>query len=409
MPDRSAVRLHADAEQAFDDLEQAADHVRLGEILLHLLLREGVAGLEQLFRDEGGIPGLEVGDAEFVAGKGEQLGHVAFGEGLGLLRHVAQEIEDLGRGVGHLGQQRFLGIVVEAEHGGIFCLEGEQALHDRAVVPFRLGIAVIDLGSARCVGAVHALAQVAVFGILHEWTVGRCMQGELPAVQTGFLSDLAGGFLGVVRQAGEFRLVGDDFGEGVGRIEQVFRELGRQLGEFFGNGQEAWLLVFRQFGAAQAEVAQLVLDDLLAGRAQAGVIRALLECTVFVEELQILPELRVEAGDVGQHLVVGIAPGRDVIDRMQMAHHAPGAAQAFEAIGEGAGEIFPGDGRRIGDQALDQGAALGQQLGDGGFDVGRFDQVEAGQVGEVEQRVLCEGHGVGAIKTGGPGRPCWDV
>jgi hypothetical protein len=53
---------------------------------LHFLLGEGVARLQQLFRDVGGIPGLEVGDAQFVLGEGAQFGHVLLGEGLGLGR-----------------------------------------------------------------------------------------------------------------------------------------------------------------------------------------------------------------------------------------------------------------------------------------------------------------------------------
>jgi hypothetical protein len=83
---------------------------------LHFLLREGVARLLQLFRDVGGIPGLEVGEAQFVLGEGAQFGHVLLGEGLGLGRHVAQEGEHLLRRVGHLGHQRDFGEIAEAEH-----------------------------------------------------------------------------------------------------------------------------------------------------------------------------------------------------------------------------------------------------------------------------------------------------
>jgi hypothetical protein len=54
---------------------------------------------------------------------------------------------------------------------------------------------------------------------------------------------------------------------------------------------------------------------------------------------------------------------------------------------------------------LDQGAAVGEQGFDGGFDVLRLDQVEAGQVGEIEQGIWWWVMVVGAIKTGGLCRP----
>jgi hypothetical protein len=75
------------------------------------------------------------------------------------------------------------------------------------------------------------------------------LQRELPAVDTGLFGGFAGGVLGVGGQAGELGFVGDDFGEGVGGVEQVFGELGGQLRQFFHDGLEARLLVFRQFGA----------------------------------------------------------------------------------------------------------------------------------------------------------------
>jgi hypothetical protein len=81
------------------------------------------------------------------------------------------------------------------------------------------------------------------------------VQRELPAVKARLFGGFAGGVPGVIRQAGEHGFVGDDLGEGVGGVEQVFRELGGQLRQFFHDGLEARLLVFRQFGAAEAEVA----------------------------------------------------------------------------------------------------------------------------------------------------------
>jgi hypothetical protein len=48
---------------------------------------------------------------------------------------------------------------------------------------------------------------------------------------------------------------------------------------------------------------------------------------VLGEQLEVLAEFGIEARNLGQHLVVGLAPGRDVVDRMQVADDAPGAAK----------------------------------------------------------------------------------
>jgi len=55
--------------------------------------------------------------------------------------------------------------------------------------------------------------------------------------------------------------------EGVGGVEEVFGEPGGEAGQFFLDGLEAGLLVVGQLGAGEAEAAQLVFDDPLAGRA----------------------------------------------------------------------------------------------------------------------------------------------
>jgi hypothetical protein len=59
-------------------------------------------------------------------------------------------------------------------------------------------------------------------------------------------------------------------GVGVGGVEDVLGELGAEAGHFFLDGLEAGLLVVGQLGAGEAEAAQLVVDDPLAGRAEAG-------------------------------------------------------------------------------------------------------------------------------------------
>ena len=230
------------------------------------------------------------------------------------------------------------------------------------------------------------------------------MQGEFPTRLIVLFGDFARGLDHVGRQAGEFGLVGDDLGEGVGRIEQVFGELRGQRGEFLLDGLEARLPVFRQLGARQAEIAHLVVDDPAPGEGKRRIVGALEDGPVLGEELQVLAEFGVEAAHLWQHLVVRLAPVGNVIDRMQVADDAPGARQALDAVGERFGEVVPGGGLRIVGQAFDQRPAVGEQLGDSRLDVRRNDGVEAGQAGEIEQGVGV-GHGISSNENGRPRPP----
>ena len=212
------------------------------------------------------------------------------------------------------------------------------------------------------------------------------MQGEFPAglalpALSIPLGGGPGGSLHVLRQARQFGLVGHEFGEGVGGVQQVFRELGGEAGQFFLDGLEAGLLVFRQFGAGKAEVADLVVQDSLAGRGKAGEFGGGGQGLVLLEEGQVLAQFAEEAGHLRQQVVVGLAPFGHVIDAVQVADDAPGPGEVLDAVVEGRREIVPGGRHGGGGEARHQGPAVGQQLLDGGPHVGRLDAVEGRQHG----------------------------
>jgi len=50
--------------------------------------------------------------------------------------------------------------------------------------------------------------------------------------------------------------------KGIGGVEQIVAESGRKLGKPFTDFHEAGLALRRQVGAAETEVAELILDDL---------------------------------------------------------------------------------------------------------------------------------------------------
>jgi hypothetical protein len=105
------------------------------------------------------------------------------------------------------------------------------------------------------------------------------------------------------------------------------------------------------------------------------------------EQREVLAELGVETADFGQHGVVGLAPFRHVIDRMQVADDAPGARQPLAGVGQGRDEAVPGGGCLGSRQGVDQRAVFVEQFADGGGDVVGNDGVEAGQAAEIEEWV----------------------
>jgi hypothetical protein len=78
-------------------------------------------------------------------------------------------------------------------------------------------------------------------------------------------------------------------GVGVGGVEDVLGELGAEAGHFFLDGLEAGLLVVGQLGAGEAEAAQLVVDDPLAGRAEVAKAALLRIDLYFSKSLRFCP------------------------------------------------------------------------------------------------------------------------
>jgi hypothetical protein len=114
---------------------------------------------------------------------------------------------------------------------------------------------------------IERLAQLAVIGVLHHRHVGGRVQGELPALLVIFLRRLARGLQDILWNSPGLLFIHVNR-KSVGRIQQVLGKLRRQPGELFLNRGVAALLVGRQLGAAEAEIAQGILDDFFSGRRQ---------------------------------------------------------------------------------------------------------------------------------------------
>ncbi len=292
-------------------------------------------------------------------------------------------MQHVGRLVGHLRRQRNFGVAVEAQHLRGFTPELENGGNQRCVVELQLA----EFGGAGDVGAIEDLPQFTAVGVLHHRQVGRHLQGEFPAAGTGRFGRGARGFQYVLGNAGQLVLVVDDERVVVGGVEQVFLELGRQPGQFLLQVEETRLPVVRQFGAAETEVAQLVVDDLPARVGKRGVVGPRLQRLEFLEQTLVLAELGKVDGDLRQVGVVGLAQFRGVHHRMQVRDLAPGAAELFIGVIERGDELLPVGFGGLRHRVFDRGAAFGQQLIDGGRDVFGTDVGKARQAGEIEQGV----------------------
>ena len=121
-------------------MEQAGQHLGQGEILLDLLLAEGVARFLELFAHKRPVPGLRVAQAQVFCCKGAQFGHVALGVRAGATGQVAQKGDHRSGRVGHLGRNRQLGKVGKAQQTRFLMPQRQDFAHDRRVVKvLRLG------------------------------------------------------------------------------------------------------------------------------------------------------------------------------------------------------------------------------------------------------------------------------
>ncbi|KAG0946966.1 hypothetical protein G6F31_014260 [Rhizopus arrhizus] len=174
MPHRRAVFLHAQAIQLLDHREQAAQYLRFGEVLLHVLLGIAVARLLQAIGGERQVPGLQAVDAQLFSRELLQLGAILGRERLGTRGQVTQETQHFGRVLRHLGRHRIIAIRTEAEQRGQLRTQGQDAVDVAAVVQR----VVAEFGRALRTGPVQDLAQGTGFGPGLHRQVARHLQGR---------------------------------------------------------------------------------------------------------------------------------------------------------------------------------------------------------------------------------------
>ena len=108
MPHGGAVAANCHFEQGFDDLEQSCQDLGGREVLLDLLLAEGVARLLELFSNVGPVPGFRRRKTQLSAGKFAHVSHVSFSVRACTVGQVTQEVNDFGGRLRHLRHHRHL-------------------------------------------------------------------------------------------------------------------------------------------------------------------------------------------------------------------------------------------------------------------------------------------------------------
>ena len=213
-------------------------------------------------------------------------------------------------------------------------------------------------------------------------------------LQADFVAFFAFGLGGSLKHRQRvFRNAGERLGaveikrEGVGGIEYVLRKLGGQLGAFGLQRGKLGLLLWRQFGAAQDEIAQIVGEFGLLRRRQDGVFGRVFNRFEARVKFDVLADFGEEHGYFRHQLVVNRAQFGGVGHRVQMGNHAPDAADALGGVGQALDGVEPG-GFRLRLNGGNRSAGIGNGALHSGTDVFGADAVETRLAAKVKKGVF---------------------
>jgi hypothetical protein len=154
--------------------------------------------------------------------------------------------------------------------------------------------------------------------------------------------------------------------------------------------REARLLIFGQLGARQAEIAQRVIEDLLAFGGQRRVFGARRDRLVLFVQREVLADARPELGHARQ-ISPYAARSSGVSATAFRWPTTPHAPERLRRLLDRLDDRSPGRRRLACAGGVDRAVGGGQQHVEGGRHVFRADLAETGQAGEIEERI-----GIGA-------------
>ena len=408
LPLRRPALADRDAIERLRHVEEPGEHLVLRKVAANFLVGERKALRLELLRGVGEVPRRELGESEVGPGERLELRVVAQGVRPGAAHEVAQEAEHFVDARRHVRRQRDFGKVRVAEQQRCFVAQLEEAPDHRTVVPCRRRA---EVRRARRIGAMQRGAQRAVVGVAQHRQIARHVQREFPAgIAIGFGRGARVGEHGI-GHACQLVPVGDVERPIVGRIEHVVVESRRQLGQLIVDGLEARLFARGQLGAAQPEVAQFIGHGPSFRRIEPDERWRCGEFPVTVKQPEILRQVGVECGDLGQIGVVGPAPFGCARDGIEMSDHAPRAIESIEWLCQRLGHVVPGCRTGIQDDGVHRGTRVADQAVDCGRYVPDADRVKAGRARKIEQRVDVVGsvHRGKGVTGDGPRSKTWSV
>ena len=174
---------------------------------------------------------------------------------------------------------------------------------------------------------------------------------------------------------------------GVGRVEDVFRVFGGNVGEFDVDGFRAFLAGLVEFGTGAAEGVHCLREIAAVEAQELGSFLGGGEGFEGSPEAGIERDRRVERAGFGLDGVEGFAKFLGGDDGFQMPDDVEGAVERFGAPVERAEGVGVGPGGGGAADGLDGGLGVGDQLANAGDDMGGFDLVEGDGEGNGQKRV----------------------
>jgi len=361
----AALFHHPDAVETAGQLEQARHHALQREIGAQLLLIEIVERLALLLGPVGHIPGVQLA----APGKDCQLAVLAPEVLFGLTAQILDEGQGARTLVGHAVFKHQVGKGGVAQQLGLFAAQLQNTGHQLAVV-VRCG------RGADAEGVIHLAAYGFVVEIGHYGDIAGRLQGESPALAAFALGALPGGLQRAHGQPGEALAVSDHELIGIGRIEDVFGELGGEPGQLHVDLLEAFLAGGVQVGAVAAEIVDGLLQEASPDPRERPRLTGGGIALDIVPQTGIERDAGVEGAHRRLHRIVGGAQLGIGGHRFQVAHHGHGAVEGFgEAVARRQG-VLVCPRSLIGGQDLEPGTRFFQQALDGGFHVGSLNPIK---------------------------------
>ena len=216
------VLLETDTIEVVSKVKDGTLHTLQFEIGTEHVVADAILGILQFLAVERPIPGHQLAFEAERLGIGLHLLHLFACSGHISIAQLIEEVHHIALGLSTGLVQRFLGIVFLAEE---LCIlqTGVDDIDDI------LRVVKLAANATGVAGHIDLLTQGAVRAVLQYRQQGCGFQVQEPTFHTLLFGFGAKHTLGIVIQAFQLSLVGDEFGPGIGSLQHVLTVGGSQL------------------------------------------------------------------------------------------------------------------------------------------------------------------------------------